>query len=75
MGLRSFLLKKMLKSKMKDVPADQQDKIIAAVEKDPQLFQTIALEVQEKVKNGQDQMAASMEVMQKYAKQLQEVMK
>lgn len=60
----------MLKSKMKDVPVDQQEKVFAALEKDPQLFETIALEVQEKMKGGKDQMAATMEVMQKYQDKL-----
>jgi hypothetical protein len=51
---------------MKDVPQDQQEKILDAIEKNPKLFETIALEVQEKMKQGKDQMAATMEVMQKY---------
>ncbi|MCC2630253.1 MAG: hypothetical protein K0S38_62 [Candidatus Paceibacter sp.] len=59
---------------MKDVPQDQQEKIFAAIEKDPKLFENIALEVQEKMKGGKDQMAATMEVMQKYQDQLKNVM-
>ncbi len=75
MSLKSFLMKKMLASKLKDVPQDQQEKIFGALEKNPQLFQNIAAEVQEKTKQGKDQMAATMEVMQKYQKDIQEVMK
>lgn len=75
MSLKTFLMKRLLKSKMKGVPEDQQDKIIAAVEKNPKLFQDIAEEVQQKVKGGMDQMAATMEVMQKHAPELQELMK
>ncbi len=74
MSLKTFLMKKMLKSKMKDVPADQQEKIFAAIEKDPELFQKIAVEVQEKMKQGKDQMAASMEVMMKYQNELKDLM-
>ena len=66
MGMKSFLMKKMMQSKMKDVPADQQEKIFAMIEKNPDFFQKIALEVQEKTKQGMDQMAATMEVMSKY---------
>ena len=55
---------------MKDVPADQQDKIFAMIEKNPDFFQNIAVEVQEKMKQGKDQMAATMEVMSKYQDQL-----
>jgi len=75
MSLKTFLMKKLLKSKMKDVPEDQQEKIFGAIEKNPKLFETIASEVQEKTKQGKDQMAATMEVMQKYQRELQEAMK
>ncbi len=63
-------MKKMLKSQMKGVPEAQQDQIIAAVEKNPELFQKIALETQERIKGGEDQMAAAMAVMQKYQAEL-----
>lgn len=66
MGLKNFLMRKMVQSKMKDVPPDQQEKILAMIEKNPDFFQKIALEVQEKMKQGKDQMAATMEVMSKY---------
>lgn len=75
MSLKTFLMKKMLASKMKDIPQDQQDKVFAAIEKNPKLFENIALEVQEKMKGGKDQMAATMEVMQKYQKELQDTLK
>jgi spore coat polysaccharide biosynthesis protein SpsF (cytidylyltransferase family) len=74
MSFQSFIMKRLLKSKMKDVPVDQQEKVFAALEKNPQLFQNIALEVQEKIKQGKDQMAATMEVMQKYQDELKNVM-
>ncbi len=74
MSLKTFFLKKLLKSKMKDVPEDQQEKIFAAIEKNPDLFNKIGLEVQEKMKQGKDQMAATMEVMQKYQEDLKKVM-
>jgi hypothetical protein len=74
MSLKTFLMKKMLKSKMQGIPEDQQEKLFGAIEKNPELFQKIATEVQEKMKGGMDQMAASMQVMQKYQKELQEAM-
>lgn len=64
----------MLQSKLKDVPADQQEKILTAIEKDPALFQKIATEVQDKIKGGKDQMSASMEVMMKYQNELKDLM-
>jgi len=74
MGLKNFVMKKMLKSQMKGVPEDQQDKIIAMIEKNPELFQKIAMEVQEEMKRGKDQMTASIHVMQKYQDQLKDIM-
>ena len=59
-------MRKMVQSKMKDVPAAEQEKILAMIEKNPDFFQKIAVEVQEKMKQGKDQMAATMEVMSKY---------
>ena len=75
MSLKTFLMKKMMKSKMKDVPAAEQEKVFNAIDKNPDLFQKIGLETQEKIKQGKDQMAAAMEVMQKYQKELQDAMK
>lgn len=66
MGLKNLLMRKMIQSKMKGVPPEQQEKILSMVEKNPDFFQKIALEVQEKVKGGSDQMTATMEVMSKY---------
>ncbi len=68
-------MKKMLSSQLKGVPEDQQNKILDAIEKNPDFFQKIATEVQAEMKKGKDQMAATMEVMQKYQSELQEVMK
>ena len=74
--LQRFLMKKMMKRQLKDMPEDQQEKLMAMVEKNPDLFTNIAKEIQEKVKKDKmDQMSASMVVMQKYQKELQEAMK
>jgi hypothetical protein len=75
MGIKSFLMKKMLKSQLKGVPEAQQDMIISAVEKNPKLFEDIAHEVQEKVKGGMEQQAATMQVMMAHQKELQDLMK
>ncbi len=64
----------MLKNQLKGVPEDQQNKIIAAVEKNPKLFSDIAAEVQEKIKGGMDQQSATMAVMMKHQEDLRRVM-
>jgi hypothetical protein len=68
---KNFLLKKMLKGQ--GVPEEQIDMVLNMMEKDPELFKKIAEEVQAKIKSGQDQMSASMEVMRKYQDQIKKL--
>jgi hypothetical protein len=70
MSIKDFFLKKMLSSQMKGVPQADQDKVFAMLQKNPELFQKIAAEVQEEMKKGKNQMAATMEVVKKYEKDL-----
>lgn len=71
MSIKDFLLKKMLKAQ--GVPEEQIDMVLKMMEKDPELFKKITEEVQEKIKAGQDQQTASMQVMQKYQDKLKEL--
>jgi hypothetical protein len=68
---KNFLLKKMLRTQ--GVPEAQIDMFIGMMEKNPELFQKIALEIQEKTKSGVDQMTASMEIMKKYEEELKKL--
>ena len=72
--LKNFLIKKMLKSQLKGMPEAEQEKLIGMIEKNPQLFQTIAKEAQIKIKDGKDQMTAMMEVMQNHKEELKKAM-
>lgn len=72
MGMQSFLLKQAMKWKLKDMPAAQQEQIMAIVQKNPDLFKKIGEEVDRRVKKGgENQMKATMEVMKKYRSELQ----
>ena len=62
-----------MKRQMKDVPKDQQEQMMAMVEKNPDLFQKIAEEVQEEVKKGTDQMMATFKVTKKYEDELRKL--
>lgn len=73
--LKDWLMRKMVASKMKDVPKEQQEQMIALVQKNPEFFQKIAQEIQAKVSGGKDQMAATMEVMQAHQEELKQLMK
>ena len=68
---KNFILKKMLRTQ--GVPEGQIDMVIAMMEKNPELFKTIASEIQAKVKGGMDQNTASMQVMQKYQEELKKL--
>lgn len=60
---------------MKDAPPEQKEMILGMIEKDPQLFEKIAKEMQEELKrNGNNQMAAAMKVLPKYQQQILGVM-
>jgi hypothetical protein len=70
----NFLMKAMLKKQLKGVPASEQDRIIAMVEKNPDFFKKIADETQEKMKGGMGQQEAVTQVMQKYQDEFRKVM-
>ena len=73
MGIKNFLMRKMLESKMKGIPQDQQEKMMTMIEKNPELFQKIALDMQEEMKKGKSEMDAAMAVMPKYKDELQKL--
>jgi len=73
--IKNFAMKKVLESQMKDAPEDQKQMIMEMLEKDPQLFEKIAKEMQAELKsNGNNQMAAAAKVLPKYQKELMTVM-
>jgi hypothetical protein len=71
---KGFLMKQLLKRKMKDVPVAEQEKIMKIVEEKPELLEKIAREVQGRMSQGKDQMTAMMEVMQKHQDELKEIL-
>ncbi len=68
---KNFLLKKMLRTQ--GVPEAQIEMFIVMMEKNPELFKTIAEEVQTKMKEGMSQMDAGMQVMKKYEADLRKL--
>lgn len=72
---KQMIMKKLLASKLKDVPEEQRDMLISAVEQNPELFTQIAEEIKQRVDSGEDQMAATMSVMQKHKDVLQQILK
>jgi len=73
--LQNFMLKQMLKNKMKGVPQAEQDRIIGMVEKNPDFFKKIGEEVEKRKKSGQSEMEATMQVMREHQAEFQNLMK
>jgi len=69
------MLKQAMKAKLKDVPKEQQELILALVEKHPDFFKKIGDEIQRKVKAGASEMTATMSVMREHQGELQKLMK
>lgn len=72
--LKNFILKKLIQSKMKGLPKDQQDMILGLVTEHPELFQKIGEEIKTKTKNGMNEQMAMMQVMRQYQGELQKIM-
>lgn len=60
----NFVMKQLLKNKMKDVPAADQEKIFAMIEKNPQFFTEIATKIKSKMDQGKGEQTAMMEIME-----------
>jgi hypothetical protein len=71
----NFVMKQAMKSQLKNVPKDQQEKIMQLIDKNPEFFKEMAEKVKSKIDAGMPQMAAMMEVMQENREELQRLMR
>lgn len=69
--IKEFLLKQAIKHGAKDIPKEQQEALMQAVEKNPDLFEKIAKEVDALKKQGKPEFYAAIDVTKKYEKELQ----
>ena len=67
-------MKQAMKSQLKGLPQEQQDKLLAAMEKDPEFFENIAKQIKQKEKEGKGKMEASMQVMRENQDKLRRLM-
>jgi len=74
MGVKDFITEKLIRSKMKNLPKNQQDMFIKLIQKKPELFKKIGDEVKVLKKNGVSEMTATMQVMRKYQAEIQKLM-
>lgn len=73
MGVKDFLIKKLVQSKMKDMPKEQQDMIIALVSENPEFFKKIQGQIEAKKKGGQNEQMAMMQVMRENQTEIQKL--
>ncbi len=66
-------MRQMLAKQLKQLPKDQQDQIIEAVTKNPEIFQKIAESAQAKMKAGASQMTATMEAAREHEAELKKL--
>ncbi len=71
---KNYVMKKLLEKQLKDAPPEQRELVMTLMEKNPELLEKIATEMQAEIKAGKTQMAAAMKVMPKYQKELQAAM-
>ena len=73
MGVKDFLIKKMVKAKMKNLPQEQQDMIIALVSENPEFFKKIQSKIESKKKQGQNEQMAMLQVMRENQAEIQKL--
>ena len=59
---------------MKDIPPEQQEKVLKLISENPKFFENIATEVQAKMKGGKDQVSAVLEVITAHKEELQKML-
>ena len=73
--IKDFFIKNAAKFGMRNMPEDQKAMMMNMIEKNPGLFEKIAKETKDLVDAGKPEMYATFEIMQKYQKEMQEILK
>lgn len=72
--LKEFLMKKLIASKLAHLPAEDRDRILSVVTKNPKLFEEIAVKIKHAVDSGEGQQSATMRIMREYQGELKKAM-
>jgi len=73
MGIKDFLIKKVVQSKLKNLPKEQQDMILALVSENPEFFKKLQNQIEAKKKQGKDEQLAMMQVMRENQAEIQKL--
>lgn len=74
MSIQNLLLNQYAKWKMRGVPKEDRERMVALVSKNPELFKKMGEEIERRKKGGESEMKANMEVMKKYRTELSALM-
>lgn len=75
MSFQQILLNQYAKWKLRDLPKEERERMLALVSKDPELFKKMGEEIERRKKGGESDMKANMEVMKKYRVELAALMR
>jgi hypothetical protein len=67
---QKFIMRQLIKRQFKNVPDSEIDRIIGVIEKNPELFTKVGARVQELMKSGKDQAAATQAAMVEFKDEL-----
>ncbi|TSD03581.1 MAG: hypothetical protein Athens071426_178 [Parcubacteria group bacterium Athens0714_26] len=71
---KEFFLERMLEKELKNLPAEQKDKIIKALSENPDFFKNIAEEFKKEINSGKSQFEAASSVMDKNKIELMKIL-
>jgi len=73
MGIKDFFVKKIIQSKLKNLPKEQQEMIMALVSENPDFFKKLQNQIEAKKKQGKDEQVAMMQVMRENQAEIQKL--
>ncbi len=65
----------MLQNQLKALPKEQQEKALNAFQSNPKFFETIVAEIGQRLKSGESQQSAIMNVLAKHRTELEQMFK
>lgn len=71
----NFFTKKLMQMQLKNLPKEQQELIMAMMEKNPDLFMRISNEIKAKKKAGMDEQMAMMQVMMAHKHEMEKLVR
>ena len=72
--LMNFFMKQMLEKQLAALPAEQKEKVMKAFEENPEFFKNLLADISARLKNGEAQQSAVMNVMTAHKAELARIL-